>query len=156
MYRYRRAIYSLAKHDTDGNLYILEEEDDLFKPEHRRTWWPLGISALEFALAGYPSEWVGMRAKPCASESSVFDLYHPQTKAWLKRFYIAGGAAALATYHERLPIPPPLLTGNCTGMEVAWREGRWCKYSSRQMKRLPCSETELKRGRWAAEKPNQQ
>jgi hypothetical protein len=40
-------------------------------------------------------------------------------------------------------------------MEIAWREGRWCKYRSRQMKWLTCSETELKRGRRAAELLNQ-
>lgn len=153
MYANRRAIYCMAKHDKDGNLYILEEEEDLSRPERRRTWWPLGISALEFALAGYPSQWIGMRVQP--GEGAAFDLYHPQTRAWLKRFYIAGGAGACSTYHERLPVPPPLLTANCQGMEVAWRDGRWQKYSERQRKWLPCSEAELKRGRLAADTPRQ-
>jgi hypothetical protein len=148
MYINRRAIYTVAKH-ADGRLYILKEEDDLSRPERHRTWWPLGISALDFALAGYPSEWIGLRVLPY--ESASFDLYHPRTGEWLKRLYIAGGPSAYATYHERVPIPPPILTGKCREMEIAWQDGRWRKYSLRQGKWLLCSQAELKRGRQAEE-----
>ena len=149
MYLNTRAVYTLAKH-ADGRLYILEVEDDLSRPEQRRTWWPLGISALDFVLAGYPSAWIGLRVLPY--ESASFNLYHPRTGEWLKRFYVAGGPNAYATYHERIPIPTPILTGKCKEMEIAWRDGRWCKYSLRQEKWLPCSEAELKRGRQAEQK----
>jgi len=138
-------LYTFVAHD-DGDLYILEEEI-VGNPPHRLfTWWPLGVSAIEYSRGGYPREWIGRKVTAKPGEPGTYEVCDPETGQIVKYLYLKNGGQTCSEYAKSVPLPQPILVGKSKDMDVKWRPGYgWYKYSAVRGW-IPCTSAEIERG----------